>query len=210
VSTAERDERSRLPFGRFIVRVTGGSLGGRRLRVPPTGVRPSADRMRESLFAALGEFDDARVLDLYAGSGSLGIEALSRGAASATFVDASPSSVVVLKKNLVELGVLDRASVIRDDALRAVRRLARMGECFDLVLADPPYTSDEADRLLLEPSLRDLLAGGGTLVLEFERRHSLPAPEGLIAIDERRYGDTAVARFAIAGDGEAARGAASE
>jgi 16S rRNA (guanine966-N2)-methyltransferase len=209
VSTAERDERSRLPFGQIAVRVTGGALGGRRLRVPSTGVRPSADRMRESLFASLGIFDGARVLDLYAGSGALGIEALSRGAASATFVDSSASSVSVLKKNLVELAVLDRARVIRDDVLRTLRRLARMGECFDLVLADPPYDSEEPERLLVEPSLRVLLGKGGTLVLEFERRHSLPTPEGLIAIDERRYGDTAVARFAIAGDA-GARGAASE
>jgi 16S rRNA (guanine966-N2)-methyltransferase len=179
-------------------------------------VRPSADRVRESLFASLGDFDGARVLDLYAGSGALGIEALSRGAASVTFVDDTQSSIDTLKKNLDALAVLDRARIVRDDALRFVRRLARMGECFDLVLADPPYASDQPERLLREPATRALLAGGGTLVLEFERRHVLPTPEGLIAIDQRRYGDTAVARFAAAGDGEREnpadpeRGAASE
>lgn len=169
--------------------------------------------MRESLFAALGDCDGARVLDLYAGSGALGIEALSRGAAHATFVDRAASSVAALRRNLDDLAVLNRARVMRDDALRAIKRLTKMGEIFDVVFADPPYASNELERLLAEPATRALLAPQGTLVVESERRHSLPTPEGLTAIDTRRYGDTIVTCFAPARTpetSERARGAASE
>jgi pantetheine-phosphate adenylyltransferase len=155
------------------------------------------------LFATLGDLDGLRVLDLYAGSGALGIEALSRGATHVTFVDRAANSIAVLQRNLDELGVRERARVTRDEVLRALRRLARMGECFDLVLADPPYASRDAARVLLEPATRAVLAPGGALVLEFERRHALPAPEGLVEIDARHYGDTAVARFVATGDAEA-------
>jgi pantetheine-phosphate adenylyltransferase len=186
------------------MRVTGGELGGRRLRVPASGVRPSADRVRESLFGSLGALDDTRVLDLYAGSGALGIEALSRGAAFAVFVDQSSSSVEILRRNLDDLALRSRARVVRDAACRAVRRLARAGERFDLVLADPPYASGEAARAVEEVAASGILSPGGMLVVECRRRHSLPTPEGLVPVDERTYGDTAVVRFEArhAGTGE--------
>jgi pantetheine-phosphate adenylyltransferase len=177
------------------MRVTGGTLGGRRLRVPASGVRPSADRVRESLFARLGALDGLRVLDLYAGSGALGIEALSRGAASVCFVDRSPASLAALRRNLDDLGLRERTRVLRSDVVRALRRLARDAARFDLILADPPYASGEAERVLREVAAGALLAPGGALVLECRRRHPLPTPEGLAAVDERHYGDTAVVRF---------------
>ena len=106
------------------MRVTGGELGGRRLRVPASGVRPSADRVRESLFAWLGDLEGVRALDLYAGSGALGIEALSRGAATAVFVDVAAPSLAALRRNLADLGLRERTRVVRGDVVRARRRSA--------------------------------------------------------------------------------------
>ena len=177
------------------MRVTGGELGGRRLRVPASGVRPSADRVRESVFAWLGDLEGVRALDLYAGSGALGIEALSRGAAATVFVDQATASLAALRRNLADLELRARARVVRGDVVRALRRLARERARFDLVFADPPYASDEAARLLAEPSLREILAPGGTLVLECGRRHDLPTPEGFAVVEERHYGDTRVVRY---------------
>jgi pantetheine-phosphate adenylyltransferase len=177
------------------MRVTGGELGGRRLCVPASGVRPSADRVRESLFAWLGDLEGVHALDLYAGSGALGIEALSRGAASAVFVDQATASLAALRRNLADLGLRERARVVRGDVVRALRRLARERARFDLVFADPPYASGESARLLVEPSLREILAPAGTLVLECGRRHDLPTPEGFAVVEERHYGDTRVVRY---------------
>ena len=177
------------------MRVTGGTLGGRLLRVPASGVRPSADRVRESLFACLGALDGARVLDLYSGTGALGIESLSRGANTAVFIDRDARTLAVLRRNLDELGVLERARIVRSDAVRALRRLERERERFDLILADPPYASSEPERVLAEVARGAILVPGGTLVLECGRRHPLPTPEGLAVVDERHYGDTRVVRF---------------
>jgi 16S rRNA (guanine966-N2)-methyltransferase len=180
------------------VRVTGGALCGRLLHVPASGVRPSADRVRESLFACLGALDGVRVLDLYSGTGALGIEALSRGAITAVFVDRDARTLAVLRRNIEELGLRERARTVRSDGVRALRRLEREGERFDLILADPPYASGEAERVLAGVAGHAILVPGGTLVLECGRRHPLPTPEGLAIVDERHYGDTRVVRFEAA------------
>src|SRR5262245_9255185 len=116
------------------MRVTGGRLGGRHLVAPPSGVRPTADRVREALFARLSDLDGACVLDLYAGTGALGIEALSRGAARAVFVDRSDASLSALRRNLRTLDLEARARVVRGDVRAALRRLAGEAMRFDLVL----------------------------------------------------------------------------
>jgi 16S rRNA (guanine966-N2)-methyltransferase len=172
------------------MRVTGGRLGGRRLVAPPSGVRPTADRVREALFARLAALDGVCVLDLYAGTGALGIEALSRGAERAVFVERSNASLAALRRNLRTLELEACARVMRGDVRSALRRLAVEGLCFDLVLADPPY----ADRELAAPlSLLvsgQLLAPGATVVVERSRRHPLPGVPGLVSHGSRRYGDT--------------------
>ena len=112
------------------MRVTGGRLGGRRLLRPPAGVRPTADRVREALFARLGDLEDAAVLDLFAGTGALGIEALSRGACAATFVERTAASASVLGRNLAALGLAEGVRVLREDVGRALRRLGREGVLF--------------------------------------------------------------------------------
>lgn len=178
------------------MRVTGGELAGRRFAAPRVAaVRPTADRVRESVFAWLGDVGDARVLDLFAGSGALGIEALSRGAAHAVFVERAAGCVAQLRRNLRALGLEPRAEVRRGDAGAALRRLAAAGRIFDLVLADPPYASDEAARLLAALPATRLLAPGAPLVLEVSRRHAPRTSMGLRVVGERRYGETLVVRY---------------
>lgn len=178
------------------LRVTGGALGGRTLVAPPgRGVRPTTDRVREALFARLGPLEGLRVLDLYAGTGSLGIESLSRGAAGVVFAERARASLDALQRNVASLGLAGRVRVLRLDVAAAVAHLGRTEERFDLVFADPPYESDEAGRALRALVAARLLAPGGTVVLERSRRHDLPQVEGLVLLDERRYGDTVVSRL---------------
>lgn len=174
------------------MRVVGGFLGSRRLAVPPGGVRPTSDRVREALFSLLGELCGLRVLDLYAGSGALGIEAISRGAESAVFVDRALTSLRVLQANLDSLGISERARVLRGDAQGCVRRLGRARERFDLVFVDPPYASQEAERAAAALVEARLLSEGAKVVFELPKRHSLPPISGLAVTQQRRYGDTAI------------------
>ncbi len=183
--------------GEFALRVTGGELRGRRIRVPRSSVvRPTADRVREALFARLGELDGVRALDLFAGSGALGIEALSRGAAQAVFVERSAPVAELLRANLVDLGVRERAKVVHGEAAGVVRRLAAAGERFDLALLDPPYAELGAmARALRALATSGILAPRATVVVEASRRHAPQPVEGLVPVDERRYGDTVIHRF---------------
>jgi 16S rRNA (guanine966-N2)-methyltransferase len=141
------------------VRVVAGELRGRRIEAPPgNDTRPTTDKVREAVFNALGSLDlvrDARVADLFAGSGALGIEALSRGAAHCTFVERDRSALRVLRDNLDHLGVADRARVVAGDAI------ATAGGDFDLVLADPPYQFDGWSDLLSKISAPFVVAESG-------------------------------------------------
>lgn len=168
------------------MRVVAGEFRGRRLRMPKRGTRPTADRVREALFSMLGDLDGARVLDLYAGSGALGIEALSRGARTAVFVERDPRAAAVIERNLTELG-LDQ-SVIGDDVMRFLDR----GEgTFDLVFCDPPYDSGPRIAGPLSERLPALLAPDARIVTESDKRRPLELPLPLIR--ERTYGDTRIA-----------------
>jgi 16S rRNA (guanine966-N2)-methyltransferase len=180
------------------LRVTGGLLGGRKLKTPPQGVRPSADRVRESVFARLGDLEHAAVLDLYAGSGILGVEAISRGAALVVCVERSHATLTVLRANLESLGLDSVARVIGRDVVDAIRALGGEGERFDLVLLDPPYASDEAPRALAALVSAQVLNPDAVVVLERSRSHPLPPVDGLTIWDERRYGDTVISRFTVA------------
>jgi 16S rRNA (guanine966-N2)-methyltransferase len=169
------------------MRVVAGELKGRRLAPPPrrsAAVRPTADRVREALFSILGEIGGARVLDLFCGTGALGIEALSRGAASAILVD---THTALARRNVSELGLAARCDVVRSDALRYLRRARRQ---FDLIFCDPPYRL--ADRLEgeLESLIPGRLAEGGRLISESDARR--PLELGLRGVGERRYGDTLI------------------
>ncbi len=191
------------------MRVTGGELGGRRLRSPEGGVRPTADRVREALFARLGDLSGARVLDLYAGSGALGIEALSRGAESAVFVERSARTAALLRGNLAQLDLSSRARVLAVDAVAGIRRLAREGLRFELVFADPPYDSQELARSFAALGETGIVPAGGWLVAETSTRIAFPGAAGFSELDRRRYGDTVLVRLragAAPGDEPGGRG----
>lgn len=172
------------------MRVIAGRFGGRRLMAPPgAGIRPTSDRVREALFSVLGEaVVDARVLDLFAGSGALGIEALSRGASEATFVDCAPAAVRAIRANLESLEI--DAEVHRADARAALRAARAAARQYDLVFLDPPYRL--AARLApgLSEAIRVLLAPDGSVVSESDRR--APLDLTLPLRDQRRYGHTLI------------------
>ncbi len=172
------------------VRVIAGTYGGRRLVAPPgAATRPTSDRVREALFSVLGDrVAGARVLDLFAGSGALGIEALSRGAREATFVDSAPAAIRVLKANLAALEI--DAIVQRSDALAALRAARAAVRQYDLVFLDPPYRLAERLAPGLKEGIDGLLAPGGSVVSESDRR--APLSLDLPLRDERRYGDTLI------------------
>ena len=173
------------------MRVIAGAAKGRRLKSPPgDSTRPTADRVKEALFSMLQPIlPGARVLDLYAGSGALGIEALSRGADHVTFVERSRRAVAVLQDNLEVTGFAQRAEVVTDDVGHVLDRLQAVP--FDLVLMDPPYATS-LDELagVLERVVRHL-AKGATVTVEVGRHDDeLEWPDHLEATRERRYGDT--------------------
>jgi 16S rRNA (guanine966-N2)-methyltransferase len=171
------------------MRIVAGRYGGRRLTAPPgRATRPTSDRVREALFGILGPLDGARVLDLYAGSGALGIEALSRGAASAVFVERDPRAAAVLRANLAALGI--EADVRRTDALAALRDARARGATYDLVLCDPPYRLAPGLGRPLGEALAAVLAEGARVVTESDRR--APLDLDIPLTDERRYGDTLI------------------
>jgi 16S rRNA (guanine966-N2)-methyltransferase len=174
------------------VRVIAGRFRGRRLQAPPgRATRPTADRVREALFATLGPLDGAVVLDLFAGSGALGIEALSRGAARAVFVERDSHAAEVTRANVAALGLsAHEATVLRMPARRALQDARTRGDTYDLVLLDPPYGSAAELGPELSQGLGPLLAAGARVVTESDRR--APLELSLPAVHERRYGDTVI------------------
>jgi 16S rRNA (guanine966-N2)-methyltransferase len=173
-----------------LMRVVAGAYRGRRLVAPPgDATRPTSDRVREALFSVLGaSVDGARVLDLFAGSGALGIEALSRGAAAAVFVDRAPEAIKAIRANLGALGI--DAGVRRIEARAALRAASARAEAYDLVFLDPPYRrAAELGRELSE-ALPAVLAPGARVITESDRRE--PLELALALTDERRYGDTLI------------------
>jgi 16S rRNA (guanine966-N2)-methyltransferase len=171
------------------MRVIAGRYGGRTLHAPRgRGTRPTSDRVREALFSILGEIAGARVLDLYAGTGALAIEALSRGAGSATLVESGRSARVAIRRNLRALGI--DAEVAGEDALRFCRRARDAARQYDLIFLDPPYRHGDALGEELTAALEPLLGPGGRAVAESDRRS--PLELALPLLDERRYGDTLI------------------
>lgn len=180
--------------------------------MPPRGTRPTTDRVREAVFSRLDHADrlrGARVLDLFAGSGALGLEALSRGAAHATFVEAHAQAAAVLRGNVKELGAGTRCTVVKE----RVRPFLQREGAFDVILADPPYdiAREELAEVLALASAR--LAPDGYVVLEWSTRAGdAPWPEALAAVASKAYGETSIhyAEPARPGDGDPAQGGSVE
>ena len=177
------------------MRIIGGQLRGKKLGpVRAAAVRPSSDRLREAVFSILSvSVKDAAVLDLFAGTGAFGIEALSRGARKAVFVDRNRDAIAMICKNIQVCRLESRATVIRWDVARNLDCLRTVNSPFELVFIDPPY-----DRGLILPTLahlnqQRLLAAGGQVVVEHSPSEQIsPEPEGFTTVDSRKYGKTLV------------------
>jgi 16S rRNA (guanine966-N2)-methyltransferase len=186
-----------------VTRIVAGSVGGRTIAVPPKGTRPTSDRVREAIFSRLehlGVLDGARVLDLYTGSGALGLEAASRGAASVTLVDSARPATDVARRNAARLG-LTEVRVATETAERFAASLAgaaagpRGTSALDLVFLDPPYDlgEDALATVLTHLAAPGVLADGAVVVVERSIRTPEPAwPAGLVPFARKDYGETAV------------------
>src|SRR5262249_17955454 len=186
------------------MRVIAGELGGRRLFAPHgERTRPTSDRVREALFMALGPLDGARVVDLYAGSGALAIEALSRGAVWADLVERDPQARATIARNLSELALEARARVW---PLRLPAALARLTDVLDrahVVFADPPYGGEEARAVLARLGAPRRLRPGTPAVVECHAKDEVPERQGSLARERtRQYGETVVHQYEV-GSGEA-------
>jgi 16S rRNA (guanine(966)-N(2))-methyltransferase RsmD len=180
------------------MRVIAGALKGRRLVTPRGPVtRPTADQVRIALMDALApSLPAARLLDLFAGAGGVGLEALSRGAAHATFVERDARAVAALRANVEALGVGTRARILRDDVGRALDRLGREGARFDVVFLDPPYDADVVDATLARLGAGGVSAAGAIAVVQhFSKRPPPPAVGCLTAVRARRFGETTLTFF---------------
>ncbi|HEU4342560.1 MAG TPA: 16S rRNA (guanine(966)-N(2))-methyltransferase RsmD [Candidatus Binatia bacterium] len=180
------------------MRIIGGNARGRRLKVPKgRDLRPTAARVKEALFNILPhDLTGAKILDLYAGTGNLTIEALSRGAAEAILIDSSPQSGKAIRENLRRLDLFARTKVWITPVSRALRLLARRGETFDMIFLDPPY-----DQRLVESTLNNIAKGGllrdcGVVIAEHSRHEPVKAHyAGLVLDDQRHYGGTDLSFF---------------
>ena len=177
------------------MRIISGTSKGRRL-VPVHGreIRPTSDRVKESIFNILGgDLDGKVVLDLFAGTGNLGIEALSRGAQKAVFVERRRQALDLIERNLTQCGVADRSEILPKDALRAIGILNRRGEVFDLILMDPPYERGLVKRIFEKVKGQKIHHESSVLVVEHDRREPLPQKiEGWDLVRQRQIGDTVI------------------
>ncbi|HEX7589793.1 MAG TPA: 16S rRNA (guanine(966)-N(2))-methyltransferase RsmD [Demequinaceae bacterium] len=195
-----------------MTRIIAGTLGGRLLAVPPKGTRPTTDRVREAIFSRLDHEKSLRgawVLDAFAGSGALGIEALSRGAKHAVFVESNSAAVAVIRANAESLGVTKATEVARDKVLPWLGRSTRPVDLatFDLALLDPPYDLPPEELAATLAALVPRLTEGAVVVVEWSSRSEAPAwPKGLVPTGAKRYGETTV-HYAVA-SGAALSGAA--
>lgn len=185
-----------------MIRISAGSLKGRRL-VVPRHIRASEGKVRQALFAIVGEaIVGARMVDGFAGSGALGVEALSRGAATVVFLESDPASLQAIRRNLTSLpqdAVMGRWEVLRGDALKSLQRLAQEGQRFDVVVLDPPYGGLWGKKSLNVVADCGILAPTGLLCLEHARHSSVPAEVGPLALrKQHRYGETVLSFYQLA------------
>lgn len=180
------------------MRIISGTAGSISIKVPPAVTRPTTDRVREAVFSMISDLvEGARVLDIFAGSGAMGLEALSRGAKDAVFIEQNAGACVVIQENLTR-AKLGGGRVTKGEALAALRRLADTGARFDLIFADPPYAKKQGDvdhalQLLKSAHLREVLAPGGVFVLEtMVTKRDSGVITGWDVLRDRAYGSTRI------------------
>jgi 16S rRNA (guanine966-N2)-methyltransferase len=182
------------------VRIIAGKAGRLAIKVPKAVTRPTTDFVRQAIFSILGErVEGAVTLDLFAGSGAIGLEALSRGAASCVFIDEHRQAEIVIRENLAK-AQLEGGRIVKADAHLW---LVRDTGCYDLIFADPPYAKYPGDRdhlkeLMLESHLRERLADGGILIAECAASTHTPVAAGWQLVDRREYGSSAILLYAAA------------
>jgi 16S rRNA (guanine(966)-N(2))-methyltransferase RsmD len=177
------------------MRIISGTSKGRKLVTPRSqSLRPTSDRVKESIFNILRvEMEGKVVLDLFAGTGNLGIEALSRGAKKAIFVEKGRQAIRLIQRNLTQLGLEERSEILPKDANRAIGILKQRGESFDLILMDPPYEKGLIQKTLMKLSLHPIYHKDSILVIEHNRREPLPdTMAGWNLIRQRWIGDTLI------------------
>lgn len=181
----------------IIMRISGGIKKGLRLSVPPgRGTRPATEKAREFIFSVLGaKVVGTKVLDLFAGSGALGLEALSRGAAQALFVDGAWGAVNTIRRNLDKAGFSSQANVLRRNVFRFLRQAGRQGLVFDLILADPPFALKGLQDLVRMIGEVNILTPKGILVLEHSLKQPVEGTDELKMIRERRFGEIVISMF---------------
>jgi 16S rRNA (guanine966-N2)-methyltransferase len=182
------------------LRIVGGALRGRRLRVPDRGVRPTSERVREAIFDILGPawVEGARVLDLFAGTGALGIEALSRGAAEVVFVERDPAVARALRERIAALGLEGRGRVVIASAAPEAAAPHLAGR-WNLVFLDPPYDTGAGEAWLPRLAAWTWPEDGGMVIYERRSGPAVPAPPGLALAVERAYGETTVSLYRAGG-----------
>jgi 16S rRNA (guanine966-N2)-methyltransferase len=186
------------------MRVIAGTHRGRRLRAPRgAATRPTSDRVREAIFSIIGDCTDLRVLDLFAGSGAMGIEALSRGARSVTFIEGAPEAAACIRANLAALALTESARVVVRDWSVAVSQEAKRGAIYDLCVIDPPYSVVAGVSSTIAGALAPLLAEYATVILEGPAQGPVPTMDGIRVIDrsDRSYGSTRVSILRVRGAG---------
>lgn len=186
-----------------MLRIIGGEAKGKKLNaLKGKTIRPTADRVKEALFNILREkIAEAEVLDLFAGAGSLGIEALSRGAKRAVFVDKGAACTGIIRKNLAHLDFHNRAEIYREEVSSTIRRLTKQRREFDLVFIDPPYGSDLAEKTLENLAASHLVEEGGIVIVEHYRKRIMPGEVGMLKlVRDERYGDTSLSFYRVVTD----------
>ena len=179
------------------MRIIAGGYKGRIIEMPD-GIRPTSDKVRESLFEILkNRIEGASFLDLYSGSGAVGIEALSRGAKKVVFVDNNRNCISVLKANLAKLGISESSyDIYIKDCINGIKTLQRSGSCFDTVFLDPPYYMDLAKNTLIELSGCDILTPNALIIAEVFKKEGLPEESGVFKkIRSSKYSDTLLEFF---------------
>lgn len=185
------------------LKIVSGSAKGRKLKGPKTaGIRPATAQVRKSVFQILGDVGGLRVLDLFAGTGSMGLEALSRGAGEVVFVDSQQSAISLLFRNLETTGFLKQTHILKKTAAAAITLLHQKKLSFDLIFLDPPYDKGLIDATLQKLGHFPLLAPGGRLLMEHSPREKPTFLSGLVKVDERKYGQTYVTFFKRQSDAE--------
>jgi 16S rRNA (guanine(966)-N(2))-methyltransferase RsmD len=182
------------------LRIIAGSRKGRRIEHPGvSAVRPTKDRVREAVFSMINfELPSARVLDLFAGSGAYGLEALSRGAEKAFFVENDPACLETVRRNIHQLGLSTSAELVPGDAFSRIEGFGARKDTFDIIFADPPYRGNAARNTLIMINRYDILKHSGLLVLEHSGREPVPEGAGDISIlKQKTYGKTTISIYNV-------------